>query len=100
MHANQHQRGPHMTSSAVRSFSDPDEYAEAIRQGKIEITITSRGPFTAELIRIDLHRLWMQRFSEGLSRIKHSDGRGGRGVIVFPTLSGPGQFWNTDEVQA
>jgi hypothetical protein len=59
-------------SSAVRTFTDPANYAEAIRQGRVEVTVTGRGHFTAQLIRIDLHHLWMQRFSEGMARIKHT----------------------------
>ena len=52
-----------MPSSAVRTFSDPDDYAASIRASKAEVTVTGRGQFTAKLTRIDLHRLWMQRFS-------------------------------------
>ena len=53
-----------MPSSAVHTFADPDDYAAASRQATYELTVTERGHFTAKLIRIDLHRLWMQRFSE------------------------------------
>ena len=74
-----------MLSSSVRSFTDPDDYAATIRQGTVEVTVAGRGQFTAQLIRIDLHRLWMQRFSEHLARIKHMNGLGGRAVIAFPT---------------
>ena len=58
-----------MPSSAVRTFSDPDDYATSIRATKAEVTVTGRGKFTAKLIRIDLHRLWMQRFSDNLPRV-------------------------------
>ena len=61
-----------MPSSAVQTFSDPDEYAASTRATRAELTVTGRGRFTAKLIRIDLHRLWMQRHSEDLARIKHS----------------------------
>ena len=66
-----------MPSSTVRAFSDPDDYAAAIRQGTLELTVTERGCLRAKLTRIDLHRLWMQRLSENLSRIYHVDGLGG-----------------------
>jgi hypothetical protein len=46
-----------MPSSAVHTFTDPDDYAAAIRQGTYELTVTQRGDFTAKLTRIDLHRL-------------------------------------------
>jgi AraC-like DNA-binding protein len=58
-----------MPSSAVCTFTDPDEYAAAIRAGSVDLTITGRGDFKAKLTRIDLHRLWMQRFSDNLPRI-------------------------------
>ena len=58
-----------MPSSAVRTFSDADDYATSMRATKAEVTVTGRGRFTAKLIRIDLHRLWMQRFSDNLPRV-------------------------------
>jgi len=64
-----------MPESAVRTFSDPDDYAASIRRSNNEVTVTWRGQFTAKLTRIDLHRLRMQRFSENLPRILHCAGR-------------------------
>jgi hypothetical protein len=58
-----------MPSSAVRSFAEPDAYAASIRAGEIELTVSGRGDFNAKLTGIDLHHLWMQRFSENLPRI-------------------------------
>jgi len=78
-----------MPSSAVRTFSDPDDYAAAIRQGTIELTVTERGNFSAKLVRIDLLRLWMQRFSDNLPRISDVAGWGGRAVFTFRTRPGP-----------
>src|SRR5262245_55974095 len=89
-----------MPSSAVRNFSDPDDYAGAIRQGTVELTITERGRFDAHLVRIDLHRLWMQRFSESLPRIAHAAGWGGRAIIGFQTQPGSSLLWSGVEVQA
>jgi hypothetical protein len=83
-----------MLSSSLRTFTDPDDYAAAIRQGTAELTVTGRGRFAAQLVRIDLHRLWMQRFSENLPRIRHVDGAGKRAVFSFPTLPGPGHSYN------
>jgi hypothetical protein len=88
-----------MPSSAVRSFSDPDDYAAGIRKGTVELTAIGRGKFTAELTRIDLHRLWMQRFSEHLPRISHVAGWGGRAVIAFRTHSGPSLVRSGFEMQ-
>ena len=88
-----------MPSSAVQTFSDPDDYAVAIRQGTVETTITERGRFNAKIIRIDLHRLWMQRLSENLPRILHVDGWGGRAIIAFRTQTGPSLLHNGVELQ-
>jgi AraC-like DNA-binding protein len=88
-----------MPFTAVRSFTDPDDYAATIRQGTVEMTVTGRGHFSAQLIRIDLPRLWMQRFSESTARIKHTNGLGGRAVIAFPTQAGVSQSWNGVDLQ-
>jgi len=77
-----------MPSSSVRAFREPDEYAAAIRQVTHSLTITQRGIFAAKLFRIDLHRLWMQHFSENLSRTSYMDDWGGRAVIAFRTQPG------------
>lgn len=87
-----------MPSSAIRIFTDPDDYASAIRQGSSEVTVTQPGRFSAEIVRIDFNRLWMQRFTESTGRIKHTNGLGGRAVIAFPTRPGPGQSWNGVEL--
>jgi AraC-like DNA-binding protein len=83
-----------MLSSAVRCFADPDDFAAAIRQSTVQLTVTGHGQFTGKIIRIDLHRLWMQRFSENLSQITRSNSLGGRTVISFRTQPGPSLSWN------
>jgi AraC-like DNA-binding protein len=88
-----------MLSSAVRTFTDPDHYTTAIRQGTSEVTLTARGHFGAKLTRIDLPSLWMQRFSETVPRIKHTTGWGGRSIIAFPTQPGLRQSWNGADLQ-
>jgi AraC-like DNA-binding protein len=88
-----------MPSSEVRTFSDPDTYAAAIRQSAVQLTVTGRGRFTAQIVRIDLRRLWMQRFSDNLPRIAHTDSRGGRAVISFRTKPGPSLSWGGVDLQ-
>ena len=88
-----------MPSSAVRSFTDPDDYAAAIRQTSAQITVTGRGDFTAQVIRIDLHRLWMQRLSESLPRIIHTNSLGKRAVFSFRTQPGPNLIWGGFDLQ-
>jgi hypothetical protein len=55
-----------MPSSAVHYFTDPDDYAAAIRAGTVEATVVGCGQFTAQRIGIAFDRLWMQRLSENL----------------------------------
>jgi AraC-like DNA-binding protein len=78
-----------MPSSSLQTFSDPDEYAAAIRATKTEFTVTGRGQFGAKLIQIDLHRLWIQRTFDNLPRISHPTNISGRAVVSFRTRPGP-----------
>jgi AraC-like DNA-binding protein len=87
-----------MPSSAVHTFTDPDDYAALIRNTEAEFTITERGHFSAKLTRIDLHRLWMQRFSDSLPRVAHSAGTGGRVTISFRAQPGPALLWGGAEM--
>jgi AraC-like DNA-binding protein len=88
-----------MPSSAVRTFTDPEDYATSIRATRAEMTVMGRGHFTANLTRIDLHRLWMQRFSDNLPRIAHSAAISGRATISFPTQLGPSLLWAGAEMK-
>ena len=79
-----------MPSSAVHTFTDPDDYAAAIRAGAVELTVTRRGEFKAKLVRIDLRHVWMQRFSDNLPRIADvTSVIPGRAYITFRTRPGP-----------
>jgi AraC-like DNA-binding protein len=89
-----------MPSSEVHTFTDPDDYAAAIRAATVEATVTGRGQFAAKRIRIDLHRLWMQRFTENLPRVLHTSLAPGRAVITFRTRPGRGLLWSGVEMQA
>jgi AraC-like DNA-binding protein len=77
-----------MPSSTILRFSDPDHYGTLIRAATAEMTISKRGHFSAELTRIDLKHLWMQRFSESLPRVAHSAQRSGRVIITLRTEPG------------
>ncbi len=82
-----------MTSSAVRTFLEPDDYAASIRVARTEMTVIGGGHFRARLTDINLHRLWMQRFSESLARVTHSFHPRGQAIISFRTRPGPPLFW-------
>jgi AraC-like DNA-binding protein len=89
-----------MPSSAVHIFTDPYDYAAAVRGSNVEVTILGRGQFTAKLTRIDMHRLWMQRYSDNLPRVGHSamSGMKGRAVVAFRTAPGPSLVWGCSEM--
>ena len=87
-----------MPSSAVRTFTDPDDYAASLRATSLEPSITASGRFSGTITRIDLHGLWMQRFSESLPQIGYSSVRPGRAVFSFWTRPGPDQLWNGVEL--
>ena len=87
-----------MSLSSVRCFADPDEYMAFFRGSRVEFSITEPGHFAAKLIRIDLPRLWMQRYSETLPRIAHFENVAGRAAISFRTS--PGQSFLNDGSEA
>jgi AraC-like DNA-binding protein len=88
-----------MPSSAVRAFADPDDYAASLRATSLELAITASGRFSGTITRIDLHGLWMQRFSESLPQIGYSSLLPGRAVFSFWTRPGPDQLWNGVETR-
>src|SRR3954468_3541607 len=70
-------------------FTDPDEYGSAINHASYDLTITQRGAFTAKLVQIILHRLWMQHNEETSSRVAKVQVSKGRVIIGFLTEAGP-----------
>jgi AraC-like DNA-binding protein len=60
-----------MPTSTFTRFNDPYTYQSMIRAAAVDLVVTGRGEFRSELIRIDLHHLWMQRGYENLPRIAH-----------------------------
>jgi hypothetical protein len=61
-----------MPSSTVRTFTDPDAYYAAIRDAHAEGLVTGRGVFRAELTKIGLTRISLQRGRETLPRVAYS----------------------------
>jgi AraC-like DNA-binding protein len=78
-----------MPSSAVRTFTDPDHYAASVHGSRAELTITGTGCFRARLITINLHTVWMQRFSDNLPRVSHSADSARVATVSFRTQPGP-----------
>jgi AraC-like DNA-binding protein len=88
-----------MPSSAVRTFSDPDDYAASIRGTSAEMTVIGRGHFEAKLTQIELHRLRMQRFYDNLPRVAHSAAVTGRAIVNFRIRPGPSMLANGVELK-
>lgn len=74
-----------MPSSRVRRFSDPAQYATGVRAANVQMTIVGERGYTATLTRVDLHRLWMQRFNESGSRVAYIAHEPGRAIFEFFT---------------
>jgi hypothetical protein len=81
--------GTHMSTSSVWSFTDPDEFTARVRATSMELATTRSGRFAAKMIRIDLNRMWLQRFSDSLPRVAHFNHCPGRAIISFRTHAGP-----------
>jgi AraC-like DNA-binding protein len=75
--------GPTVPQAHFFSFADPYAYQAAFRAGVVEVLVTAKGDFHADLARIDLDRLWMQRCSDNLPRILHASNDPGRAGLLF-----------------
>ena len=84
-----------MPNSVMFKSSDPYEHQRAIRAAEISLIVTAPGRFRADLTRIDLHQLWMQRSRELLPRIAHSAVRGDRNVIFFLADTNQASIYHT-----
>ena len=95
-----------MPSSTASTFADPAEYQARVRAADVKVLVTTRGQFKAELIRMDLHRLWMQRGLESLPRITHAQMSSIRDPLFFlsdarqPGMHHTGMEVSTDHVVA
>jgi|SRR5271166_1312033 len=61
-------------TSSHQNFTDPWAFRDAIQSAQVEVLLTRRGEFRAELTRVDLHKLSLQSGRETLPRV-------GRGAI-------------------
>src|SRR5262249_61971660 len=74
-----------MARSAILSFDDPISYQTASRGAAVEVFVTAKGSFRAELMHIQFDKLSMQCACENLPRVAHSVISPKRGGIVFLT---------------
>jgi AraC-like DNA-binding protein len=72
-----------MGRSSISTFTDPQSFQAAIGPSQVEIVVPKNGDFQAELTRIELPRLWLQRARESLPRIAHSVASVKRPPIFF-----------------
>ena len=79
-----------MPSSAVRTFTDPDDYAVSARGTTAELSVTGRGVFRAKRILVDLQHLRLQQCTDNLPRIAHSANDPGYATISLRARPGPG----------
>jgi AraC-like DNA-binding protein len=63
-----------MPGSSISTFTDPGAYQEAVGSAQVEVLVTARGRFRAELARIDLPQVSLQAGRETLPRV-------GRGTV-------------------
>jgi AraC-like DNA-binding protein len=68
----------------MSAFTDPQAFQAAVRPAKVEVLAT-KGDFHAELTRVELPRLWVQRGRERLPRIIYSAVSAERPPIFFLT---------------
>ena len=75
-----------MPSSTIAAFNEPRAFEAALQQGcRVELLVTERGQFKAELITITLPRLRLLRARERLSRIAVVSVAHGSIVFIFQT---------------
>lgn len=78
-----------MARVANHHFSDPYQYEHAVRAANVTGFSAERGTFEADLLQVDLDRLWIQAGSETLPRSTHITLSTERAPIFF--LIGPGE---------
>ena len=61
-----------MATSAVRRFTEPDQFAAAIRPAHSQCTITRRGKYSAGLTMVDLENVSLRRFETSVAQTSHA----------------------------
>ena len=81
-----------MAEGGTLTFTDPDGYAAAFREARINLTITGAGDFTARLTQLKLQHLEVYRCRENLPRIAYLSFPSERMMLSFPVGSRPPIF--------
>jgi AraC-like DNA-binding protein len=61
-----------MPGSTITNYVDPHEYQKAVQSADLQVYATGRGKFEANLTRIKLDQLWLQRARLSLPAVTHS----------------------------
>jgi hypothetical protein len=72
-----------MTGTGSFAFTEPQMYQSAMRPAQVEVIVTTKGTFHADLKRIELSRLWIQSARVNLPVIYHSVENAERVSIFF-----------------
>ena len=78
-----------MAWSITRGFDDPLSFQAAISTADLELLPTARGQFRAELTKVCMDRLWMQRFYQNLPLVNTGAMKPERRVFAFLTSAEP-----------
>ncbi len=74
-----------MVWSEASKFDDPYAFQASVKPAQVELLVTAKGEFKAELTRVELPNLWVQHGSENLPRVAHSSVSADRPPIFFLT---------------
>lgn len=85
-------------SNMVRRYSDPSDYIADCKWSKADLCITACGHFSAKRTRINLPRVLLHRYSEGLPRVGHIVHAPDRALFMFATRTGPSWFTGATEI--
>src|SRR3954470_12954727 len=89
-----------MPNSAVMQFSDPFEHQASIINSDNELLVTGRGDYRADLTRIQLHQLTMQRGRQMQSHVTTGVVSSSRRAIFFlDTVSQPALFHSGKQLE-
>ena len=78
-----------MAWSTALSFSDPLSFQAAISTADLELIPTAGGQFRAEMTKVCLDQLWIQRFYQNLPLVNAGAMKSGRRVFTFLTSAEP-----------
>jgi len=85
--------------STVRTGTDLDGFAAVLRPSDAQVTVTGRGPFTADISRVEFHDLWLQRATTSSAWINDARISPNRHGIIFATGRAPALIWRGEPLE-